>query len=401
MILGLRVTVSGLFAVSALFAFSETPPGESAFPGDNGLIAFSTTRDGNGEIYQMAADGSDPTNLTNTDNESESNPAWSADGQRLAFRSEAHLTVMNADGSGRMDITDDPPNGSDSNPAWSPDGTQVVFESSRLDNSEIFAVNADGNGEVNLTNDESEDHRPSWSPDGMKIAFDSNRIAGNRQIFVMNADGSDPIRISNSDSTDSGPDWSPDGTKIAFSRVDDIWIMNADGSDQVQLTDDPDFDSQPAWSPDGSMIAFHRSVGGGFLDTEIFVINANGTNETRLTNMAGWRNLSAGWQPIPPPGIAMLWGDDDCDGGVGATDGLKNLQDVAGLPYGQTEPCFPIGDPVGVGIAGFGQLIWGDVDCDGDVDSTDALSLLRWVAALPVSQEPNCPEIGAQVLVEA
>lgn len=99
-------------------------------------------------------------------------------------------------------------------------------------------------------------------------------------------------------------------------------------------------------------------------------------------------------------GLLVAWGDDDCNGAVNAVDGLKNLQELAGIPYEQEDPCFALGAPVGVSPAGGAQqLLWGDVDCDGDVDSVDALGILRSVAALPVAQEPGCPMIGDGTLV--
>jgi len=94
-----------------------------------------------------------------------------------------------------------------------------------------------------------------------------------------------------------------------------------------------------------------------------------------------------------------LWGDDDCNGEVAAVDALKNLQEVAGLPYSQNEPCFDLGGTVSVAPAGATERIWGDVDCDSDVDSVDALGILRKLVAFPVNQQPGCPEIGAEVLV--
>ena len=86
------------------------------------------------------------------------------------------------------------------------------------------------------------------------------------------------------------PGWSPDGTRIAFQSFRDgnseIYAMNADGSDQTRLTTNPGPDLLPAWSPDGARIAYVSRVGEG--SEEIYVMDADGSNKVRLTfNLAG------------------------------------------------------------------------------------------------------------------
>ena len=82
------------------------------------------------------------------------------------------------------------------------------------------------------------------------------------------------------------PTWSPDGTKIAFALDRDvncnweIFVMNSDGGDQTRLTSNASPDKCPAWSPDGRQIAFGSQRDGNF---EIYVMNADGSNQTRLT----------------------------------------------------------------------------------------------------------------------
>ena len=85
-----------------LTSVTSPPAGQAAFPGAKGKIAFATVRDGNAEIYVMNPDGSGQTNLTNNPAE-DSTPAWSADGAKIAFARDrtgnSHIYAMNADGS--------------------------------------------------------------------------------------------------------------------------------------------------------------------------------------------------------------------------------------------------------------------------------------------------------------
>ena len=96
--------------------------------------------------------------------------------------------VVNADGSGVRNLTPKPM-GAYAAPAWSPDGQKIAFAGERDGNSEIYLMNADGSGQRNLTLDPAYDGDPGWSPDGRKITFVSNRD-GRYEVYVMNADGS-------------------------------------------------------------------------------------------------------------------------------------------------------------------------------------------------------------------
>ena len=127
-----------------------------------------------------------------------SDPAWSPDGQKLAFvrLNAGHgepIYVVKADGSGLRNLTPKPV-GAYAAPAWSPDGRKIAFVSDRDGNSEVYVMNANGSGQRNLTRNPAFDADPAWSPDGRKIAFVSNRD-GNYGVYVMNADGSGQRRL--------------------------------------------------------------------------------------------------------------------------------------------------------------------------------------------------------------
>ena len=142
-------------------------------------IAFTSSRDGNLEIYAMKADGRNVRNLTNH-HSWDAWPTWSPDGQRIVFASKrngilADLYVMDADGKNTRQLTDLP--GDVGEPAWSPDGQKIAFSSSHRDTDgiDIYVMNADGTDIRNLTNHPESDYAPAWSPDGRKIAFTSGR----------------------------------------------------------------------------------------------------------------------------------------------------------------------------------------------------------------------------------
>jgi Tol biopolymer transport system component len=225
---------------------------------------------------------------------------------KIAFDSDRdgneEVYVMNADGTGQTNLSNNP--AWDGIPVWSSDGTKIVFSSMRDGDFEVYVMNVDGSGQTNLTNNPGQtDYNGSWSPDGTKIVFTSLRD-GNSEIYVMNADGSGQTNISNNPAWEDTADWSPDGTKIAFGtnrkggccpnpQDHEIFVMNADGSNQTNITNNSEPDSDPDWSPDGTKIVFNKRVG---LNHEIFVMNADGSNQTNLTNSPGNEGTNA-WSP--------------------------------------------------------------------------------------------------------
>jgi alpha-tubulin suppressor-like RCC1 family protein/sugar lactone lactonase YvrE len=230
-----------------------------------------------GDIYVMNPDGT-ATRLTD-DATWDGQPSWSPDGSRLTFYSNrdghSEIYAMMADGSAQTRVTNTASWVANVSPSWSPDGTKIAFSS----DGHIYVMNADGSGRTQLSSGTSYDNSPSWSPDGSKIAFSSGG-----HIYVMNADGSAPTGLTDNPSWDGEPSWAPDGRRIAFSRDGHIYVVSADGSAQTQLTNASASDAEPSWSPDGRQIAFatNRSNANG----DIYLINADGSNPTRLTYVA-------------------------------------------------------------------------------------------------------------------
>jgi TolB protein len=99
-------------------------------------------------------------------------------------------------------------------------------------------MNADGTGQINLTNSPENDAEPDWSPYSHKIVFARSEGA-QWDIYAMNTDGTGVTQLTSGSVFDLDPAWSPDGTKIAFARggaTPSIYLMDADGTDQVQPT---------------------------------------------------------------------------------------------------------------------------------------------------------------------
>ena len=338
-------------------------------------LAFTSTVNGNPEIYVINSNGTGSTRIT-ADSASDAVPAWSPDGTKIAFQSDrdgnAEIYVMNADGSNPVRLTTDA--ASDVQPAWSPDGARIAFTSNRDGNFEIYVMNADGSNPVRLTNDAASNTAPAWSPDGARIAFTSDRD-GNAEIYVMNTDGSGSVRLTSDPSVASAaPDWSPDGSRIAFSRrwcsnascFEAVFVMNADGSGVNQLAC---CDARgPSWSPDGRKIAFTAYAS---VSPAIAVIRADGTNLVELTSGSdpAWRRQGS---CVPTSTIEICGNglDDDCNGLIDAADPA-----CATCQYGAYQECgygCPIGsicDPGGCCVPHCDDGMWdgdeGDVDCGG------------------------------------
>lgn len=150
------------------------------------------------------------------------------------------------------------------------------------------------------------------------------------EIFLMNVDGSETTRLHQSVignqtlTDDSAPDWSPDGSKLVFTSLRDevgenwnyeIYVMNADGSDQRRLTDAPGVDAFADWSPDGTRIIFEREGSNGTRD--IWMMNADGTSQVNLTDDPDHDDILASWSPDGTR-IAFASDRDDLPGGCEA-----------------------------------------------------------------------------------
>jgi len=168
----------------------------AAFPGDNGRIVFSSTRSGSNEIYAMdvrgtgsgVSPGHAPRTPTGDRARRPLDRLRALQPPRQSGTREIYLTTV----AGRKVRRLTRNAWDDAAPAWAPDGRRIVFRSDMDGDPEIYVMNRDGSGVVQLTfNDLVADDDPQFSPDGSRIAFLSRRD-GNSEIYVMNADGAAP-----------------------------------------------------------------------------------------------------------------------------------------------------------------------------------------------------------------
>jgi phospholipase/lecithinase/hemolysin/Tol biopolymer transport system component len=283
---------------------------------------------------------------------------WGPKGEWIVYTSrvdgsdtdDSEICKIRADGTGYTRITDnDIP---DSHASFSPDGTKIVFQrkidididdtsiirmsSSSITN--IFIMNADGTGEVNLTQahatntdlENIEENKPVISPDGLKIAFHTDGPL--ESIWVMGIDGSNPVIVSEDMDDCSKHSWSPDSLWVLLNAktTDEaaidygssrIYKAKADGSQLVKLSDDNlDFtlpggtvisatekcENWATWSPDGEWIAYHAKYEYEYDYHTMSLMKQDGTEKEHLVIKYD-ESVDSDWESICAP---KTWSPD-------------------------------------------------------------------------------------------
>ena len=221
-----------------------------------------------------------------------SDPALSPDGKRVVFSASrpdvfalTDLIVVNLEDGTRTTVTD-----RGRSPAWSADGQRIAFVTTTSTGTfELHVANADGTGLRQITSGTGFRGLPTWSPDG-RLAFNCEVETGNFDICSINSDGTGFARLTTFAGSDGQPAFSPDGSRIAFVTNQftegTLAILNGDGT--VSQLGAGVYGYSPAWSPDGSRIVFEDSYFGGACPADgricygrISAVYVDGTGLTR------------------------------------------------------------------------------------------------------------------------
>ena len=299
-------------AVGRLFAEAPTTP----------KILFTSTRDGNYEIYIMNPDGSEQVNLTQH-RAGDVGAVWSPTGEQILFVSDRQgtrvrdLYLMDADGSNVRRVFKRKIEAWRGDATWSPDGKQFAYESVNRDTRQFaryIATFGEEDAEPIIGNYGS----LAWSPDGSEIACSESRQLGNRLTFINVRTRAVEQPLPNKALLwQFGPCWSAAGDRLALTGnkhpipvilerdlhnawmdKSTIFIVNRDGTGLKQLVNEAGPDAwSSALSPDGSEVLYTQEINRRL---QIFKIDVNSGIRTQLTHIGNIFQANSGGDWFDP-----------------------------------------------------------------------------------------------------
>jgi len=273
--------LSAVLAI-ALSSIAVAPVVHAAFPGLNGRIAYVTAAGDHRAIYTVDARGVDPRPLIDLGSGRDAiNPAWSWDGQSIAFAGQTSpggpfaIYVADAAGSAPPRQITTPPV-SDTHPTWEPYGTQIAFTRRLEGDASVIAIVTLSTETVTTLHVPGVSMEPSWSPNGRSIAFANKAPTASChqtpcrfEIFEATPDGQTARGVVWDYFDDlHHPDWSPDGSLILarFGRDDGppygpsgVNLYDAATGEWLDQVGPCHIMSEPSFSPDGEWVVFTAS----------------------------------------------------------------------------------------------------------------------------------------------
>ena len=200
-----------------------------------------------------------------------------------AVRAQATLGTVTV--SGTADVTVEP--------------DRIAFFSTRANaKGDLYMMNSDGTNVVRISEGlTSSTYIASWSPDGRRLAVDGTDPTKDVSSIIISDDTGDWGFVASGEQDAAFPAWSPDGRRIAYAaNVDDqveIFVMDEDGGNVTRLTNNTWMDFAPTWSPDGTRLAYFSDRDGNF---QIYVMTADGSGQRRLVTDT-FENVMPYWSP--------------------------------------------------------------------------------------------------------
>ncbi|MBY0265778.1 MAG: Tol-Pal system beta propeller repeat protein TolB [Burkholderiales bacterium] len=270
--------------------------------GDTGVFATRITyvvkRGSRYELHVADADGFGAQTVLSSA-EPIISPAWSFDGNRLAYVSfeqkKPVVYVQSLLTGERRAVAEF--RGSNSAPAWSPDGRRLAVTLTRDGGSQIFLINADGSGAPQrLTQSSAIDTEANFAPDGQSILFTSDR-GGGPQIYRVSVNGGAAQRITFDGTYNVSPRHSPDGKSFTFIQRNggrfNVAVQDF-ASRQVQVLSDGGIDESPSFAPNGKTILYATEVRGRGI---LAAVSNDGRIKQRFTADVGDVREPA-WSPV-------------------------------------------------------------------------------------------------------